>query len=291
YKTGWIPSFETQLINQLLLRKAKREQPDIFITYPGERILPETIKYMSKKLGIRTVLWLGRDVVFEATPNVVESFPHYDFVFTIDPPAVEKYKEHGARHVFYLPLGCYPPTHKPIELTNEDRAHYAGPVSFVGQLFDDRPEVLSQLVGDNINFWTHWWGPDMERKYPQLSPLYRGQARGLSMIKVLNGADIVLNFHRKTNSYEGTNMRTFEAAGCAAFQLTEFKKEIGNMFKIGEEIEVYYDIPDLKQKIDYYLRHPDEREEMAKNAQRRAYAEHTYHHRFDEMFDVIKQHN
>lgn len=284
-----LAALETRLMNARLLEKAGEIKPDIFITYPGERIYPETIREMSERLNIRTVLWLGRDVVFERTPNAVESFPYYDFVFTIDPPAVKKYKEHGAGRVYYLPLGCYPPTHKKIELTEEDKKRFAAPVSFVGQLFDDRPEFLCQLESEKVNFWTHWWSNGLKQKYPQLSPFYRGEARGMSMIKVLNGADIVLNVHRATNSYEGTNMRTFEAAGCAAFQLTEYKKEIGRMFKIGEEIEVYYDIDDLKRKIEYYLKRPDERADMALKAQQKAYAEHTYHHRFEEMLSIISQ--
>jgi len=85
-------------------------------------------------------------------------------------------------------------------------------------------------------------------------------------------------------------MRTFEAAGCQAFQLVEYKKEIGKMFKIGKEIEVFYNIADLKKKIKYYLQHPDERDEMAYKAQKKVYAEHTYHHRFEEMFRILKQH-
>ena len=111
----------------------------------------------------------------------------------------------------------------------------------------------------------------------------------MAMIKVLNGADIVLNVHRATNSYEGTNMRTFEAAGCAVFQLTEYKKEIGRLFKIDEEIAVYYDIKDLKQKIKHYLKNPDVRSEMALKAQKRAFAEHTYQHRFEEMLSIINR--
>jgi len=281
-------ALETRLMNERLLAMARKIKPNIFITYPGERIFPKTIQEMSERLKIRTVLWLGRDVVYERTPNVVESFPFYDFVFTIDPPAVDKYKRHGARHVFYLPLGCYPPTHRPIDLTDEDKKKYSASVSFVGQLFDDRPEFLCNLIDEKVNFWTHWWDTNgIKAKYPQLAPLYRGEARGMAMIKVLNGAEIVLNVHRATNSYEGTNMRTFEAAGCAAFQLTEYKKEIGRMFKIDEEIAVYYDMNDMKQKIEYYRRNPELRSEMALKAQRRAYAEHTYQHRFEEMLKVI----
>lgn len=291
-KSRRLLALEARLMNQRLLETVRAIKPNVFITYPGERIFPETIRQLSQRLNVRTVLWLGRDVVHERTPNVVESFPFYDFVFTTDPPAVNKYKQHGARRVCYLPLGCYPPTHRSIELTAEDKKKYSASVSFVGQLFDDRPQFLCNLIGEKVNFWTHWWEVNgMNQKYPQLSPFYRGEARGMAMIKVLNGAEIVLNVHRATNSYEGTNMRTFEAAGCAAFQLTQYKKEIGRMFKIGDEIEVYYDMKDLKRKIEYYLKNPEVRTEMARRAQSRAYKEHTYHKRFEEMLSIVSQHS
>ena len=108
------------------------------------------------------------------------------------------------------------------------------------------------------------------------------------MLKVLNGAEVVINVHRWYNSVEGTNMRTFEAAGCRAFQLVEHKKEIGSLFEIGQEIEVYHGIEDLKEKIRYYLDRPKEREEIALRGQKRAYANHTYRQRFAELLEIVQ---
>jgi spore maturation protein CgeB len=50
---------------------------------------------------------------------------------------------------------------------------------------------------------------------------------------------------------------------------------------------VYYDIADLKRKVRYYLRNPDERKEMARRSQKLVYEKHTYRHRFEEMLDTI----
>jgi spore maturation protein CgeB len=283
----WLEKLEAQRMNRHLLERARACRPDLFITYPGERIFPETIRELQKKLDIRTVLWLGRDPVVEGTPNVVESFPYYDYVFTIDPPNVEKFRTHGARRVFYLPLGCDPAIHRRFELSAEDRARYAARVAFVGTLFDSRPAFLSQLVHAGVEFWTHSWSRRLRKAYPELVPRYRGKARGRRMLKVLNGAEVVINVHRSYNSVEGTNMRSFEAAGCRAFQIAEYKKEIGSLFEIGQEIEVYHGIEDLKEKIRYYLDRPKEREEIALRGQKRAYANHTYRQRFRELLEIV----
>jgi spore maturation protein CgeB len=287
-KLPWITKWDIRMMNKRLLELARSVRPDIFLTSPGEKIFPDTIREMQRKLGIRTVLWLERDPVFEATPNVVESFPYYDFVFTIDPPMVEQYQRLGAKRVYYLPVGCYPPLHRRLELSESERASYSAAVSFVGTLFDRRPEFLSGLVDLGISFWTHSWDRQLQERHPELTPHYRGSARGPAMLKVLNGADVVINVHRFYNSIEGTNMRTFEAAGCGAFQITEYRKELERMFKIGEELEVFYDVDDLKRKVKYYLAHPEERVEMGERAQKRVYAEHTYQQRFEEMFQLVK---
>lgn len=47
---------------------------------------------------------------------------------------------------------------------------------------------------------------------------------------------------------------------------------------------VYYESKDdLLSKIDYYLKHEDERIAIAKNGFERTTANHTYKHRIDEM--------
>jgi spore maturation protein CgeB len=67
----------------------------------------------------------------------------------------------------------------------------------------------------------------------------------------------------------------------------EEKAELKRLFKIDEEMITYSNIEDLRKKIKYYLSHPEEREEIVKRAQQRVYKEHTYKHRFEEIFHII----
>jgi spore maturation protein CgeB len=88
------------------------------------------------------------------------------------------------------------------------------------------------------------------------------------------GTDIALNHHRTittigdeekhipTGIAQSIGPRAYEIAACGAFQLCDdTRPELGEVF--GDSVATYADAEDLLQKIEYYLAHPGEREEMA----------------------------
>jgi spore maturation protein CgeB len=81
--------------------------------------------------------------------------------------------------------------------------------------------------------------------------------------------------------------RVFEVTGCKSFLLTEPAEDLENYFEIGKEIEVYHSIPEMVEKIRYYLEHEKEREKIAEAGYKRVMREHTWKHRFDEIFKKV----
>ena len=59
-------------------------------------------------------------------------------------------------------------------------------------------------------------------------------------------------------------------------------------FKLNSEIICFKTIDELKRLIEYYLRHPDERAQIAEAAYHRVLMEHTYDHRAKEILEMIK---
>ncbi len=274
-------------MNQILLDIAETEKPDIFLTFLGDRIYPETIAKLQAS-NITTVFWHERNFIHDKNPNARESLCYYDFVFTYDPGFISILGDIGVPEVHYLPFGCYPPLHRKLAKSDFDFDYYKSDVTFCGTLMPGRVEFLHDIIDTGVKFWTHSWNEELQKRFPDLVPRYQGEARGILMVRLFNASKIILNEHHITSAITGTNMRTFEAGGCQTFQLSDYKPEIERMFKIGEEIVIYHDLADLKKKIAYYLEHPDEREEIARNLQKKVYAEHTYQHRFEEMFEIIK---
>jgi spore maturation protein CgeB len=81
--------------------------------------------------------------------------------------------------------------------------------------------------------------------------------------------------------------RNFEVPGCGGFLLTGMAENLGEYFEIGKEVVCFDDRHDLIEKVRYYLKHEDERAVIAKAGYKRTLREHTYAHRFSEIFDRI----
>ncbi|MDW8029331.1 MAG: glycosyltransferase, partial [Armatimonadota bacterium] len=106
--------------------------------------------------------------------------------------------------------------------------------------------------------------------------------------KAFGAAKIILNF-QPTQLITGVNYKTHEIAGCGAFQLTDFKPELPEMYELGKEIVCFHSLDELKELIDYYLRHDSERRRIAEAAQLRAYSNHTLEKRAKKLMEILRK--
>ncbi len=85
--------------------------------------------------------------------------------------------------------------------------------------------------------------------------------------------------------HSGIPLRAFDIMGAGGFLLSNFQTDFEGLFVPGEDY-VYYDSKeDFVRKIDYYLKHGDERMAIAKNGYDKVASGHTYRHRIREMLD------
>lgn len=87
----------------------------------------------------------------------------------------------------------------------------------------------------------------------------------------------------------GLPQRIFDIMGSGGFVLTNYQKEIEDLFVIGKEIDVFHDLPELLEKTEYYLTHEKERLSIAMNGYMKVRDFHTYPHRIQEMLTVIER--
>jgi spore maturation protein CgeB len=81
--------------------------------------------------------------------------------------------------------------------------------------------------------------------------------------------------------------RDFEAPLCGAFYITEHVDAIAQLYEIGEEIETFKNVPELVDKIKYYLENPDEIDAIGKAGRERALREYTWEKCIEKVFDKI----
>jgi spore maturation protein CgeB len=120
-------------------------------------------------------------------------------------------------------------------------------VSFIGNLYGDRLEKIKKL------------------NYPCA---IIQNAFGEQHSEFVSRSRINLNF---CTSY-GASDRTYKVLAAGGFYLTDDWDGREEFFVDGEHIVVYKDINDLNEKIDYYLRHPIEREKIARSGREKVAA-------------------
>lgn len=106
------------------------------------------------------------------------------------------------------------------------------------------------------------------------------------MPKVFNLSRINLNMTLKSIE-EGLPLRVFDILGCGGFVMTNYQAELSDYFEIGVDIEAYSSIEELIDKCDYYLKHEDERAQIAQNGYAKALSFHGYFHRMKEMLSKV----
>ena len=81
----------------------------------------------------------------------------------------------------------------------------------------------------------------------------------------------------------GIPLRVFDIMGCGGFLLTNYQADMFEFFEPDKDFVYYTDYEDLLAKVEYYLTHEDEREEIARNGYEKVKKNHTYEKRISQI--------
>ena len=114
-------------------------------------------------------------------------------------------------------------------------------------------------------YWLHVYTgseiPDLVLKQPGF--VYKGFADPLTqMPAVFHQSKINLNITLKSIT-SGIPQRVLDILACGGFCLTNYQPEIAAYFEDGKELVMYSSLSELCEKVEYYLGHEEERQEIA----------------------------
>jgi spore maturation protein CgeB len=269
--------------------KTKELHPDLVFFLAQAPVSAELLKKLRGE-NFRTAFWFVEN--YRVFPYWKEIAPHCDAFFAIQRgDFFDRLDEAGAFDHHYLPLACDPDVHSPRKLGSTDRTRYGSEVSLAGFGYYNRLHMLQGLT----DFAPKLWGPGWDRA-SSLVPFIQDKGSEFdveTMVKIYNASAINLNIHSSTSSTDVepcadfVNPRTFELAGCGAFQLTDERTELSGLFSVESEIATFRDLPALRGRIKHFLAHREERAAMAQSARARALAEHTYAIRMRQMLECL----
>jgi spore maturation protein CgeB len=273
-----------------LLQVATQRPYDLIFVLKGETIYPSTLARIRKRHKGLIVNWMGDADPLSRFPVLRFTLPFYDIFFTLDRGLIDNLRLAGAKHVEHLPYGCDPEVHRSVILTAGDRQRFGAELCYVGYR-DHRDQVLANLLKQlrspiDLKIWGYQW----ERTpFDILRPHIAGGALNEEeMVKAFNAAKIVLNL-QPTQLITGVNFKTHEISGSGAFQLTDFKEEVAEMYEPGKEIVVFRSPEEIPELVERYLRDEKERRRIAEASQKRAYNDHTLEKRARKLLEIVRE--
>jgi spore maturation protein CgeB len=108
--------------------------------------------------------------------------------------------------------------------------------------------------------------------------------KNFSQSRISLGFATAGNSHLSGKRLTHLRLREFEAPMSAALYLTEDQPELAEYFEPGKEVLTYTSREDLLDKTRYYLAHQEQSERIRRAARDRARRDHTWQHRFAELF-------
>jgi len=211
------------------------------------------------------MLWMKNDFdyIFTTQKNFVDvfysqSYPDFNISFSIK-------KQRKNIKAYWLTYAAEPEIHRKFDLPKIYDVVFVGNIN--PKVYPERVKLL-KLIGKKFNLKV-------------FSGIY-----GLDMAKIYSQSKIVFN---KSCAGE-INMRIFETLSCGSLLITDkLNKETGleELFQNNKHLVLYDSENDLLEKINYYLIHNSEREEIANSGYKEVLAKHTYEHRAKEMLKTI----
>jgi spore maturation protein CgeB len=269
-----------EFMDKRLMRLVEHTRPDVLLTIYGFNHSPAALDRL-RAMGVPTACWWLNDP-FQFDRSALKA-GHYDFYFTNCRGVIPEYESRGLTNIHYLPVGIFPDVHRRL-----DGVPKSIDVCFAGDWSPLREDILGRVA---VEFDVSIFGP-WKKKLGKGSRLTGRLSGGKffspeQMARLFNGSKVVLNVHTWFGKYPyGTNPRVFEACGCGAFQISDRKQEITELYAEDEDIVLYDDADELCDKLGHYLRHDSERRRIADNAYVKTHARHTYAHRLEEMLKV-----
>lgn len=267
---------------------SKETRPDLVLALAQAPLLSDTLARLAA-MDIPTAFWFVED--YRVLTYWRDVAPHYRYFFGIQKDEFRKeLSAIGVSNYSYLPVAAAPDIHAPVELSSAEIEEYGSPISFVGAGYYNRCNLFKGLADYPFKIWGSDWplSPPLDR----LIQLNGKRIDTETCVRIFNASAVNINLHSSL-SHEGVvpdgdfvNPRTFEIAACGAFQLVDNRSLLGELFS-DVEMERFGSLPELRERIDYYLDRPDEQEVFAEKGRERVLAEHTYDRRMEELLATI----
>lgn len=263
---------------QRIVRTAMQAECEIVINVE-QQLMPAVVQNLRRN-GLKTGIWFP-DAIVNMERQLMLLAP-YDAVFVKEPYLVRRLTAVLDLPVFYLPQACNPRVHRPVVAPGTEPC-----LVLAGNMYPSRIRLLERLQANGLPLrlygakFSRWIGDTPLRE------VHTGQCVfGEAKARVFRSAVAVLNTMHPAE-IEGVNLRLFEAAGCGAAVLTEFRPTVPDLFDVGDEVLAFRDFEELLGQATRLLNEPELTAKLGDAAAARAHAIHSYEKRLAVLLEKL----
>ena len=242
-------------------------------------LMPAVVRDL-RRAGMKVCLWFPDHVVSMGRQFML--LAQYDAVFVKEPHVVNTLGPLLGRPLYYLPQACNPRWHRPLVPVGTEPY-----LVIAGNMYPSRMLLLERLLASGVPLrlygggFPRWIGRTPLREVHAGRPVF-----GAEKARVFRSAAGVLNTMYPAE-IAGVNVRLFEAAGCGAAVLTEFRPTVPDLFATGDEVLTFRDFDELVDQAMRLLNDGGLSAKLGDAAAARAHQSHTYQQRLTVVLEKL----
>ena len=179
------------------------------------------------------------------------------------------------------------PTLKINNPYNVEDVRYFEAMYLIRKLANIERVCVLNLLAEDHDVYLYTYSEVDETLMPKVHrrpPVQVGEATSF----IYAGTKINLNIALK-GIEGGTTQRIMDIMGAGGFVLTNYCEETAELFEEDKEIVMFRTPEELIQKVDYYLEHEEEREQIARAGHERAMNDYTYEKKIKKLLDWVTE--
>jgi spore maturation protein CgeB len=242
---------------------------DAFICYNGSNVHPEIVRHF------RTINVYSCFDDPESSARLSKPVAHaFDIAMVGNIAEIETYRLWGIQNVHWWPLGF--------------RADDFDATLTEAQIVEERRDVDITLLCERNSAWRRARVDQVAMAFPQ--GIFRGPGWPTGFlpekerIPLLRRTKIGVNIHNSTGPI---NFRTYYLPANGVMMVCDNKSFLGKIFELGKEAVGFDTIPEAIELVRYYLKHDDQRREIAAAGWKRAVRDYNEVAVFRRMVDAI----
>jgi len=254
-------------------------QPDLLF-FHGRDISDELLLKAKKRMSV--VMYYDDCIrgSRRSFAEVIKQGRQADIMYLTNRGEVAQYREHGVNARF-ITGGCDPTAHRMVDSTDP---LYQSDVAFIGKPnTPERAEFMQVLAKKfDLKLWGSGWG-----KYglsAVATDVYASEYR-----QICAGSKIMLGWNIDPTIDLYFSNRTWYTLGCGGFLLTAYSPSLQELLGRGKELDWFETVEECCEKIEYYLRHDEERQKIARAGYQLAHNEYSYDKMVNRIIEDVKQ--